>query len=108
MVAVGTAEGDVFKLISECHAIVGVALRADEGKPIVGTIPHQVLYHLGGERREGGERERRRREEKREREEEEKEEEEETLLKTKTVFGREVQLNTTIICQRQLVTVWLS
>ena len=82
MVAVGTAEGDVFKLISECHAIVGVALGADEGKPIVGTIPHQVLYHLGGERREGGERERggggrrrererRRREEKREREEEE-------------------------------------
>ena len=71
MVAVGTAEGDVFKLISECHAIVGVALGADEGKPIVGTIPHQVLYHLGGERREGGEREKRRREEKREREEEE-------------------------------------
>ena len=68
MVAVGTAEGDVFKLISECHAIVGVALGADEGKPIVGTIPHQVLYHLGGERREGGEREKRRREEKRERE----------------------------------------
>ena len=63
MVAVGTAKGDVFKLISECHAIVGVALGADKGKPIVGTIPHQVLYHLGGERREGGERERRRREE---------------------------------------------
>ena len=62
MVAVGTAEGDVFKLISECHAIVGVALGADEGKTIVGTIPHQVLYHLGGERREGGERERGRRE----------------------------------------------
>ena len=48
MVAVGTAEGYVLKLISECHAIVGMALGADEGKPIVGTIPDQGLYHLGG------------------------------------------------------------
>ena len=48
MVAVGTAEGYVLKLISESHAIVGMALGADEGKPIVGTIPDQVLYHLGG------------------------------------------------------------
>ena len=67
------------------------------------------------ERRGGGKRREREREEEeggeeREREEEEggereREREEETLLKTKTVFGREVQLNTTIICQRQLVTV---
>ena len=89
MVAVGTAEGYVLKLISESHAIVGMALGADEGKPIVGTIPDQVLYHLGGgggRRRREEEEGERERERGREREEEEGEGERGRERKIKSSF----------------------
>ncbi len=46
VVAVGTAEGEVLKLVPEGHAIVGVALGADESVAVVGPVPHQVLHHL--------------------------------------------------------------
>lgn len=47
MVAVGTAEGDVLELVSEGHAIVGVAGGADEGIAVVRTVTNQILHHLG-------------------------------------------------------------
>ena len=47
MVAVGAAEGDVLKLISEGHPIVGVAGGADEGIAVVRTVTNQILHHLG-------------------------------------------------------------
>lgn len=46
VVAVGTAEGQVLKLVSESHAVVGVTLRTDECIAVVGAITHQVFHHL--------------------------------------------------------------